>query len=436
MPPSLIVLLLALLAIIGIALFVVLVARQRRLRELHGLVTTISSLTAGQWDDARLDSDPADSPEIRELRRALEQLASAAASRVDVLEDESANLKLLVDALPDPILLADDDDRVVLINAPAERLLRLPPQQVIGRLFVAAVNDPSILDVFEQAKQQRKAGLKTALDREIRLMRAGKRLIFQAHVEPTRTGGMMVVLRDVSTLVATIQMKSDFVANASHELRTPISAIKVAFETLNEVYRDEDPAPGERCFSIVRGHLSRLEDMLRDLLDLSRVENADLKPQIAPLRPAELMAMMRSTWTPVAREKGVDLVLPDDAAMGEEILTDRRLLELVLKNLIENAIKFTPAGGRVGVTLARRASAGKSEVELIVADTGCGIPREHVARVFERFYQVDNARSGSPKRGTGLGLAIVKHAINAMGGTVTLDSEVNKGTTISCLLPQ
>jgi two-component system phosphate regulon sensor histidine kinase PhoR len=419
-----------------VALFVTMtiIARRRRARELKSLVATIDSLAAGRWDDARLDSASVDSAEIRHLRRTLDKLADVVASRIDVLEDESANLKLLVDALPDPILLSDDRDRVVLINAPAERLLRLPPQQVIGKAFVAAVNDQAILELFEHASRQRAAGTSKPIDREIRLMRAGKRLVFQAHAEPTRTGGMLVVLRDVSTLAATIQMKADFVANASHELRTPISAIKVAFETLVEVHRDADAAPGERCMSIIDGHLSRLEEMLRDLLDLSRVENADLQPQLGPVRVSELMAMIRSTWAAAARDKGVELIMPDDAT--SQIISDRRLLDLILKNLVENAIKFTPAGGKVTVTLMSRSADANADIELKVADTGCGIPTEHLARVFERFYQVDPARSGSAGRGTGLGLAIVKHATNALGGAVTIDSEVGRGTAITCVLPQ
>lgn len=409
------------------------IARRRRAREFRSLVATIESLAAGRWDDARLDYTSSESAEVRHFRRTLDRFAESLASRIDVLEDESANLKLLVDALPDPILLSDDRDRVVLINAPAERLMRLPPQQVVGVPFVAAVNDASVLELFEHASRQRAAGVRGPIDREIRLMRAGKRLVFQAHAEPTRTGGMLVVLRDVSTLAATIQMKADFVANASHELRTPISAIKAAFDTLLEVHRDPDPAPGERCLAIIDGHLSRLEEMLRDLLDLSRVENADLKPELSPLRPSELMAMIRSTWGPPAREKGIELVLPDADAMPAQIVSDRRLLDLVLKNLVENAIKFTPTSGRVVVSLV----AGEEEsVELKVTDTGCGIPREHLDRVFERFYQVNAARSGVPGRGTGLGLAIVKHAINALGGTVTIDSELGRGTTVRGVLPR
>ncbi len=416
----------------GAALVMMWVVRRRWVEPVQMLARTANDMAAGKWD-ARANVDGAS--EVRLLGNRMNLLASEAQSRFEALQEQTANLKSLVDALPDPVLLADEDDRILLINAPAERLLQLPPQRVIGNPFLTAVNDPSIVDIFETCRRRRELGqMPPAVDREIRLFRRGQRLSFQAHAEPTATGGLIVVLRDVSTLAATIQMKTDFVANASHELRTPISAIKVAFETLREV-RGEDAALTDRCITIIDGHLRRLEEMLRDLLDLSRVENADLKPHIASVRSVDLIAVLRSIWMPIAREKGVELHLPEPSD-GIEFVSDRRLLDLILKNLVEYAIKFTPAGGRVSVSFKRRESDGKNDIMISVVDTGCGIPDEHRERVFERFYQVDSARSGAAGRGTGLGLAIVKHAVSAMAGQVHLQSKLGAGTSITCVLPE
>ncbi|MGH7175805.1 MAG: sensor histidine kinase [Tepidisphaeraceae bacterium] len=227
------------------------------------------------------------------------------------------------------------------------------------------------------------------------------------------------------------KMKTDFVANASHELRTPIAAIKIAFETLQEVYR-EDPRQTSRCISIIEGHLHRLEEMLTDLLDLSRVESADIEPQIALVDVDDIFSDLRATMGPMARQKGIELELQSDPAGPARFESDRKLLGLVLKNLVENSLKFTPSGGKVLVSC----EAGADDVALCVRDTGIGIPPEHLERVFERFYQVDAARSSAAGRGTGLGLAIVKHAIHALGGTVDLKSTVGAGTTVTCRLPQ
>ena len=415
----------------GAAMVMVWVVRRRWVAPVQLLARAANDLASGAWDTRVNVDGPAD---IELLGSRLNSLGEEVQTQFKALREQTATLKALVDALPDPVLLVDEQDRILLINAPAERLLQLPPQQVIGKLFLTAVSDPFILDLFETGRRQREAGTFRAVDRELRLVRRGLRLSFQAHVEPTENGGMLIVLRDVSTLAATIQMKTDFVANASHELRTPISAIKVAFETLRDVLQPDDNPLVGRCITIIDGHLRRLEEMLRDLLDLSRVENADLKPNLAPVRSADLIAMLRTTWLPAAHDKGIELDLPEPAE-SIEFTSDRRLLDLILKNLVENALKFTPSGGRVTVTFERRDQKDRSEVLMSVSDTGCGIPDEHKERVFERFYQVDSARSGAAGRGTGLGLAIVKHAVHAMAGQIQLQSKVGSGTTITCVLP-
>ncbi len=190
---------------------------------------------------------------------------------------------------------------------------------------------------------------------------------------------------------------------------------------------------------MIDGHLRRLEEMLRDLLDLSRVENAELHPRVVMVKTTELLSILRSTMGTVARQKNVELRLGDgDPNTPPEIRTDSRLINLVLKNLVENSIKFTPAGGRVTVSIHQSQHDPNTAgvITLTVSDTGIGIAPEHLDRVFERFYQVDSARSGSAGRGTGLGLAIVKHAVHALGGEVGLQSTVGVGTTVTCEFPQ
>jgi two-component system sensor histidine kinase SenX3 len=176
--------------------------------------------------------------------------------------------------------------------------------------------------------------------------------------------------------------------------------------------------------------------MLRDLLDLSRVESAEMKPHLRELISTDLFAALRAALGAFARQKLVELVFVDDdnGAGPLHFSGDERLLNLVLKNLIENSIKFTPPGGSVTVRVAQKEAGG--DVAITVSDTGVGIPPEHQDRVFERFYQVDPARSGSAGRGTGLGLAIVKHAVHAMGGTVQLRSAPGRGTVVTFTVPQ
>jgi two-component system phosphate regulon sensor histidine kinase PhoR len=394
----------------------------------RSLCEAADRMAGGDWS-AR--AHPGGADEIRSAAAALNGVAFATARQLAELDGRRGDLQTLVDALPDPILLADGQHRVALINAPATDLLQVSPQQAIGRRLSNIINDEAILGLLEPLGDHETAEL--TRHREIRVFRNGHRGTFQAVASPTKTGGLLLVLRDVSTLVGAAQMKTDFVANASHELRTPIAAIKIAFETLADVYR-EDPTQTERCVGIIAGHLKRLEEMLGDLLDLSRVEAPSVEPSLSPVDVDELFNGLRAAMEPIARQKLVELAFAESIRpKPDPFISDLRLLNLILKNLVENSIKFTPAGGKVSVDLIDE---GDSIVSLIVADTGIGVPPEHRERVFERFYQVDPARSGSAGRGTGLGLAIVKHAVHALEGTVNLQSTVGEGTTITCRLPQ
>ncbi|MGH7215512.1 MAG: HAMP domain-containing sensor histidine kinase, partial [Tepidisphaeraceae bacterium] len=409
-------------------------------RELAGAA---ERMTAGQWN-VRVIPQGAD--DIRFFGAKLNMLAASAEEQLATLRHQRADLQALVDSLPDPILATDAQQRVILINAPAAALFDLTPSQALGKRVVGAVNDEAVLQLLDesgrasaprellpdQAGEVALPAPRPPLQRELRLLRNGQALTYQAVAMQTTGGGALLVLRDVSTMAGAVQMKTDFVANASHELRTPIAAIKIAFETLRDV-RTDDPEQAERCIQIIDGHLRRLEEMLRDLLDLSRVERPDVELHVKPMKAAELFGALRATMGPVARHKGIELVFEtrpddDDAALR----TDARLMNLVLKNLVENSIKFTPPGGRVTV----RVDAHSLRPSIAVADTGIGIAPEHIDRVFERFYQVDPARSGSAGRGTGLGLAIVKHAVHALGGEVSIESAPGQGTTVTCLFAQ
>ncbi|MCS7032511.1 MAG: ATP-binding protein [Phycisphaerae bacterium] len=422
---------------LGLILLVALalVLRRRWVTPVRHLAQVAERLAGGDWA-ARARVSGAQDP--RALAGRLNLLAATAQRQMSELDHRRSDLQQLVDSLPDPVLLSDSLGRVILINTAAAKILQISPEEALERKFVHVVNDAQILELFESL------AVAPVQQREIRISRGGQRHYYQGVGTRTKAGGVLIVLRNVTTMASAIQMKTDFVANASHELRTPIAAIKIAFETLSEVYQ-EDPETTRRCIEIIAGHLSRLEEMLRDLLDLSRVETAELKPQVGPVSVAALFARIRQGLGPMARQKEIDLRLE-----GDEELTfhsDQRLLDLTLKNLVENSIKFTPARGKVSVSIRRIPAApvadspsqsgpsGRNgQIEMVVADTGIGIPPEHLERVFERFYQVDASRTGGANRGTGLGLAIVKHAIHALGGSVDLQSTPGRGTTVTCLV--
>ncbi len=399
----------------------------------------------GQWD-ARVDlaAPPTATAagDVRTLADRMNRLAAHAQRQLAEINQQQRDLHTLVDTLPDPILVTDAAGRVALANAPAAHLLRLAPARVVGKRATEVVNDPALLQLLVADRLAANAPTPTPAPtpdpsgpRPVRLVRGGRPLTYQAVTTPTAAGGLLLLLRDVSNMADTIQMKTDFVANASHELRTPIAAIKIALETMADAF-DDDPDQARRCTVVITGHVQRLEDLLGDLLDLSRLESPDAPPTFADVKPWDLFAVVRSAFGPSARLKGVDLRFGDDPITPDSFTSDDRLLNLILKNLVENSLKFTPPGGTVTVTLRAAEHDGGPAILLSVTDTGSGIPPEHLDRVFERFYQVDPARSGTAGRGTGLGLAIVKHAVAALGGTVRLASVVAAGTTVTCLFPQ
>ena len=407
-----------------------------------------AAMKLGRGGDLGQHIEPGGAYPMRKAGHRLNQFFDAAARRLDVSRRRADDLRALVDALPDPIVLADDEDRVVLVNRPAADLLGVPPEAAPGKLAAQVLRDRPVLKLFDRManpKAGKEPGETETRMREVTLMRDGRRKTYQALARRSRGGGVLVVLRDVSRQAGTAQMKADFVANASHELRTPVAAMRLALETLGDALDDDDADQARRCSQIIDGHTRRLQDLVQDLLDLGRIEGGEFKPKLEPLTPEEVVAPHRPTFDPTADERHVALAWPE--AGGPAFTADRRLMDLIVKNLVENALKFTPAGGAVTVTLARRELPPEAarlhrqlvdgpyhEVELGVADTGIGIAAEHQDRVFERFYQVDQARTTG--RGTGLGLAIVKHAAGALGGTVALRSQPGRGTTVTVTLPQ
>jgi two-component system phosphate regulon sensor histidine kinase PhoR len=247
--------------------------------------------------------------------------------------------------------------------------------------------------------------------------------------------GALLSLRDVTELANAVRIKTDFVANASHELRTPLAAIRGAVETL-QTEAGENPKIAARMREIIAGHVNRLEGLVQDLLDLSRVESGEAALRIEPLVLDMLRRSILDQFEETCAARGVRIHFDiPDALDGWR--TDPRLVVLILRNLVENASKF--AHDNTEIRIVGRIERSETEVvRFEVRDKGIGIPLAQQQRVFERFYQVDPARPGyeqlssigRAKRGTGLGLAIVRHAVKALGGRVGIQSIYTQGTTV------
>jgi two-component system phosphate regulon sensor histidine kinase PhoR len=351
--------------------------------------------------------------ELDELDIALDRLAEQLDTRLAELGREKDEMQALIDTMAEGVVALTADARVLRLNRAAREFLDVPsPQQLapVGTL----VRQPEVRTLLEESV------VRPVQARELRI---GERH-FLASSRLLERGGSVTTLLDVSEIRRLEQVRRDFVANVSHELKTPLTSIRGFAETLLE---DEPPEPLRRQFlEMVRKNTLRLQRLVDDLLDLSRLEAGSWRVEAKPL---DVALMAREAWQPFdpsAQEKGVAFEVDGNAmAIGDD-----QGLSQIFQNLFENALRYTPAGGRIRVSV--RKDDGVARVE--VSDTGSGIPARSLPRIFERFYRVDPARSREAG-GTGLGLAIVRHLVQSMGGEVSAESELGRGTTMGFTLP-
>jgi two-component system phosphate regulon sensor histidine kinase PhoR len=255
-----------------------------------------------------------------------------------------------------------------------------------------------------------------------------------ARVSPRR--GVVLTFRDVHDLAQTLRLRTDFAANASHELRTPIASIKTAIETMQGPAAD-DAAMQDKLRGMIENNIIRLEETVNDLLDLSRLESEGQASETGPVDAAALCDELTVVFEQVCERRNLLLEYDLDPALSR-MVSDRKLLLLVLRNLVDNATKFAFEGTTVRVTgeVLPAAGAGRAGARFRVIDLGIGIPLKHQARVFERFFQVDESRARlGGRRGSGLGLAIVRHALRGVDGEITIDSVWQEGTTMTVTIP-
>lgn len=356
-------------------------------------------------------------PDIDGLVRALREMHEQLAQRFAELRRERAESAALVEAMVEGVLAAGPEGRIVTANAAARRLLGYglgEPLPAVGQLFRAKVAR-QVVDAVVAGQ--------AVLEREIEL--DGYSVLLSGR--PLPQGGALLVLHDVTELRRLEIVRRDFVANVSHELKTPLTSISGYAETL--VNEPAEPETSQRFLSVILANARRMQRLVDDLLDLSRIESGRWQPAPEEVDAAQIA---RESWALLAGRAAQALVGFETliAPGAERVYADPDALRQILSNLFDNALRYTPAGGRIAM-LAARDDGG---VMLRVRDTGSGITREHLSRIFERFYRADPGRSRE-EGGTGLGLSIVKHLVEAHEGRVHAESEVGRGTEIACWFP-
>ncbi len=368
------------------------------------------------------------SGELAELAAALNEMRKNLSQQIDATATGQEHLQTVVANLQDGLIAMDRDLKVVLMNQAAAGLLAVSSRPV-GATIQAVVRNADILGLCEKVVTSGQAG-----GRQIEVLRDSRLRTLDIRMAPIAQGSdaiaYLLVIRDVTELARAAAMKAEFVANASHELRTPVATLRAAVDSFADA-NVADAAGLQKIAAIFNRHVTRLENMTRDLLDLHVVESGRLKLQASEFPLEAVRAWAAEMFAPRAKDKGVSLQIAVNPE-GATFRSDRKLLELIVQNLVDNALKYTAAGGSVHCSLQIVAQS----LVLRVSDTGCGIRQEDQAHVFERFFQVDASRTGDTRqRGTGLGLAIVKHAADRLSAHLELQSELQRGTTLTVTIP-
>jgi len=392
---------------------------------LRNMIDVAEAISQGDYD-RRIQVEQKD--EIGKLAEAFNRMARSSVKRMAEITTDRNRLAKIFDGMVEGVIYVDEQRRITDINQAAASLLEISAVDCVGKPVAEQVRVPQIIDALAQSIEQRDV-VKTQMHR----ISGPSRLTVDIYAaalqgDDQSSFGAVVVLHDVSELERLARIRRDFIANASHELKTPITAIRGLTETMLD---DDEMALDTRQRFIERVHTQslRLSSLVGDLMTISRLESDQEETHFARFDLTEVVK--RSVKTALASCEEKQLHLATDICTEKNVIGgDMQTISQLVDNLIDNAIKYTPTGGNINVQLTREAK----HIRLQVKDTGIGINPKYHDRVFERFYRVDKARSRE-LGGTGLGLSIVKNIAEQHGCTVSLQSKPGEGSTFTVLFP-
>jgi two-component system phosphate regulon sensor histidine kinase PhoR len=369
-----------------------------------------------------------DSEEMGGLAEAMNQMAIQLDDRIKAVIKQRNELKAVLSSMVEGVVAVDMDENIINMNHAAAQMLKTVPSEAQGRSIQEVVRNTALLQFVANALSSDEA-----FEGDIALHSEGQRIL-NGHGTVLHDGegnriGALIVLNDVTRLRKLENIRREFVANVSHEIKTPITAIRGFVETLREG-SIKDPKETERFLEIIMKHVNRLNTIIEDLLSLSRIEEKAEKEEVA-LTVGSVKDVLK-TAIQLCEVKAASKQIHLELSCGEDITAkiNHPLLEQAVVNLLDNAIKYSNKGSVIQI----KAEQTDDETVISVSDQGCGIDKEHLSRLFERFYRVDKARSRK-LGGTGLGLAIVKHIVQAHRGRVSVDSMPGEGSIFTIYLP-
>lgn len=378
-------------------------------------------ISNGQYD---YDEPLKTGDEIEELSVALVEMVGALKGSIEEITEKNLRLEAVFQAIPGGIIAVDNDERVIMANPVAKEMFSIIGQPE-GRHFIETAGHAKLESLLKDAMCT-----KDVLQREITIVRGMEEIYLQVFAVSVSgnglTYGVILLAQDITRIRKLENMRSDFAANVSHELKTPLTVISGFIDTLKE--GTISPQDTARFLDIISLESERLARLIDDVLALSEIENtAAMHESVIDIRKGTKEAVQLLEGKATEKQVDVGIHMPAETVL---VAAEHDRVKQMVINLVDNAIKYTPSGGRVDVKLIK----DPTRAVLTVADTGIGIPKDNLPRLFERFYRVDKSRSRA-LGGTGLGLAIVKHIVSLIGGHVTVDSEVNSGTVFHVFLP-
>jgi two-component system phosphate regulon sensor histidine kinase PhoR len=362
--------------------------------------------------------------ELSRIAQSIQRTAAQLRSRLREVTQDEQQLRAVLEAMVEGVLVVDARGVILLANFRLRDLFEIHGE-IVGRPLLEGVRNADLDAILSEA-----ASTHEAVGRMVTLADARQRTLQVLAAPFPGEGervGTVAVCHDTTELMRLEEVRRDFVANASHELRTPLAAIRGFAETLLES-ASLSPEDQNSYLEVINRHALRLSNIVEDLLELSTIESRTSKLEIAAVHVRAVAEAWIADSQLRLQERHIEVTTHVE---GSPIaLADARAVDQILGNLLDNAMKYTESGGSIAVTIEERLG----RVRVSIADTGIGIPPEHAGRIFERFYRVDRARSRA-LGGTGLGLSIVKHLVQAMGGDISVQSEVDRGSTFTFSLP-
>jgi two-component system, OmpR family, phosphate regulon sensor histidine kinase PhoR len=398
---------------------------RRQVRPLRAVGEATRRIAAGEFGHKVYPGSTA--PEVGDLARAFNAMSEQLAERFGRLEDDLRQVRAVLSGMVEGVVSLDAGQRILFANERAGRFLNFDPETAVGRKFWEVVRHRRL--------QQIVAGVLAGGESGREDLNWTGPAVTHLSVYVTRLSGgpapgAVLVLHDTSDVHRLERVRQEFVANVSHELKTPLAVIKASVETLLNGAA-ADPDHRGPFLEQIDEQTDRLDALIMDLLSLGRIESGEaaMECQPVPLERAVRDCLDRHRGRAEAKRLTLESVLPADGA-PITAWADEEALDTILDNLVDNAIKYTPAGGRVCVGWGL----ADGQAWLKIEDSGIGIPERDLPRIFERFYRVDKARSRE-LGGTGLGLSIVKHLVQTLRGSVSVESVAGKGTTFFVQLP-